>query len=95
MNALTTRALSLTRMVILTLAPFLPTAALPATNATANSDWISIGVPSNIFLGTAGVFYMTGTDMGSCTSTTPTYFRVNTSANHWKELYSLFLYSHA
>ena len=64
-------------------------------NATGNGQFISIGVPSFVHLGTNGDFYLNGTDQGMCTSLSPTYFRFDTSQLHWKEVYALLLYAAA
>ena len=62
------------------------------TNATGPGQWISIGVPSNIWLGTSGALYLRGTDTGTCQSVLPSYFRFDTSQPRWKEMYALLLY---
>jgi hypothetical protein len=95
MNAGTGQLLSFACRMALWAGLWAPLAALPATNAANNGDWISVGVPNNMFVGSAGHFYMTGNDMGSCAATKPTYLRANMTATYWKELYTLFLYSHS
>jgi hypothetical protein len=65
------------------------------TNATQNGDWISVGVPADMFVGSAGDFFLVGNDMGSCASTVPAYIRSDMNQQHWKELYAFFLYAHA
>jgi hypothetical protein len=64
-------------------------------NATGTGQWISIGVPTDVFLGTNGQFYLRGSDIGSCQSVLPTYFRIDTSQPKWKEMYALLLYTAA
>jgi hypothetical protein len=64
-------------------------------NATGNGQFLSIGVPSYVHLGTNGDFYLQGTDQGTCQSLQPTYFRIDTSQAHWKEMWALLLYSSA
>jgi hypothetical protein len=48
-----------------------------------------------MWLGTEGSFYMTASDQGACSGTTPTYFRVDTSEDHRKEFYAMILYAAA
>ncbi len=64
-----------------------------ALDANNNGGWISLGVPVFMHLGTDGTFYLNGSDQGSCGGVRPTYFRVDTSAAHWKEFYALVLLS--
>jgi hypothetical protein len=64
-------------------------------NATGTGQWISIGVPSDVWLGTNGQFYLRGTDTGTCQSVLPSYFRIDTSQPKWKEMYALLLYTAA
>jgi hypothetical protein len=73
----------------------IPLTTHATTNATANGQWISLGVPTNVYMGTTGSFYLTGDDMGSCGSTTPNYVRVDTSQSHWKDFYALILFAAA
>ena len=65
------------------------------TNATQNGGWISVGVPADMFVGSAGHFYLVGNDMGSCASTAPTYIRSDMNQPRWKELYAFILYASA
>lgn len=60
-------------------------------NATGNGDWISVGVPTRMNVGSTGYFYLAGNDHGSCGGTAATYFRSNMSNAYWKELYALFI----
>jgi len=69
--------------------------SLATVNATGPGQWISIGVPSDVWLGTNGSFYLRGTDTGSCQSVLPSYFRIDTSQPKWKEMYALLLYTAA
>lgn len=62
-----------------------------ALDAAANGNWISLGVPSYLHMGTDGRFFVNGTDQGSCAAVRPQYFRVDTSAQHWKEFYAWLL----
>lgn len=68
-------------------------------NASGTGQWISIGVPTYVHLGTNGGtngdFYMNGSDQGSCQSVTPSHFRFDMSQPHWKEMYALLLYAAA
>lgn len=62
-----------------------------ALDASVNGEWISLGAPSYLHMGTDGEFYLNGTDQGSCAGVRPQYFRVDTSAPHWKEFYAWLL----
>jgi hypothetical protein len=73
----------------------LSVAANATTNAGSNGQWISIGVPTRINVGSAGFFYLTGNDHGTCASTLPTYFRSDMSKTYWKEFYAMVLFAHA
>jgi hypothetical protein len=42
-------------------------------------------------MGTNGAFYLNGDNEGTCAGVKPTYFRVDTSAPHWKEFYTWIL----
>lgn len=64
-------------------------------DAPADGEWISFGVPTRLNVGTQGHFYMLGSDQGACNGTTPTYFRVDMSKDHWKEFYAMVLYASA
>ncbi len=64
-------------------------------NATANGQFISIGVPAFVHMGTNGDFYLNGTDQGMCQNLSPAYFRFDTSQLRWKEMYALLLYAAA
>lgn len=64
-------------------------------NATGNGQFISIGVPVFVHMGTNGDFYLNGSDQGMCQSLSPTYFRFDTSQPRWKEMYALLLYAAA
>ena len=62
-------------------------------NASGTGQWISIGVPSFVHLGTNGDIYLNGTDQGMCQSVLPSHFRFDTAQAHWKEMYALLLYA--
>lgn len=64
-------------------------------NATGTGQWISIGVPTQVHLGTNGDLYLNGSDQGSCQSVPSGFFRFDTSQPHWKEMYALILYAAA
>lgn len=64
-------------------------------NASGTGQWISIGVPIEVYLGTNGDFFLRGSDEGSCQSVQPSYFRFDTSQPKWKEMYALLLYAAA
>jgi hypothetical protein len=67
--------------------------ALPAhaLDAAADGDWISLGRPKQIHMGTNGTFYLNGSNQGNCAGVRPQYFRVDMSAPHWKEFYAWML----
>lgn len=62
-----------------------------ALDAPADDHWISLGRPSQFHMGTNGTFYLNGPNQGSCAGVRPQYFRVDTSAPHWKEFYAWLL----
>lgn len=62
-------------------------------HATANGQFISIGVPASVHMGTNGDFFLNGTDLGMCQSLYPSYVRFDTSQPRWKEMYALLLYA--
>jgi hypothetical protein len=82
-----------TRLVLMAAMMIGSTDAGATVNATANGQFMSIGVPSIVHQGTNGDFYLQGTDQGMCQSLMPTYFRFDTSRPHWKEMYALLLYA--
>lgn len=82
-------------VLLIPLLLLMPCILQATTNATANGQWISIGIPKDLYVGSGGQFVMTGTDMGSCAGLVPTYFLSSMSATYWKDLYTLILYSHA
>lgn len=59
-----------------------------ALDANGNGQWISIGVPNYMHMGTDGAFYLNGTNQGRCNGAEPRYFRVDMKAPHFKEFYS-------
>lgn len=61
-------------------------------DASEEGDWISIGVPKRLHLGTDGLFYIDGKSHGKCAGTKPNYFRMDMSKPHFKEFYSWMLY---
>ena len=60
-------------------------------NATAAGQWISIGIPSRMNVGTTGQFYLIGNDHGTCAGQPVTYFRFDMNGTRWKEVYALLL----
>lgn len=69
--------------------------SVATVNATANGQFISIGVPAFVHLGTNGDFYLNGSDQGMCQSLSPSYFRFDTAQPRWKDMYALLLYAAA
>ena len=62
-----------------------------AMDANTNGEWISLGVPSFVHMGTTGDFYLNGTNQGMCANVAPQYFRLDMSASNFKEFYSWLL----
>lgn len=66
-----------------------------ALDAQKKGDWISVGAPESFHQGTEGVLYLHGDNHGACAGVTPSYIRLNMDHSHFKEFYSLLLYTAA
>lgn len=64
-------------------------------NASGPGEWISLGYPTRMYVGTEGDFYIIGSDMGTCAATRPTYIRASMNDPKFKEFYALLLYAAA
>ncbi|CCO47440.1 hypothetical protein VIBNISOn1_30134 [Vibrio nigripulchritudo SOn1] len=62
-----------------------------AINANSNGEWIRLGVPSYVHIGTDGRFFLNGTSQGSCANKRPTYFRMDMNKPHFEKTYSWLL----
>ena len=60
-------------------------------DATSNGNWISLGAPSYIHMGTDGRFYLNGTNQGSCSGVRPNYFRMDMNDPQFNNMYSWIL----
>ncbi|USD32802.1 MULTISPECIES: hypothetical protein [Vibrio] len=60
-----------------------------AINASKNGDWIAMGVPQYVHVGTQGVFLINGNGThGTCAGQTPRYFSFDMNAPHFYAMYS-------
>lgn len=58
-------------------------------DAAKDGDWITMGVPTRIHMGTDGRFFINGTNShGACGGVTPSYFRLDMDAPHFYAMYS-------
>ncbi len=62
-----------------------------AIDLNETRGWITVGIPNYIHIGTQGEFYLNGTNHGTCSGVQPRYFRVDTSAPHFKEFWAWLL----
>jgi hypothetical protein len=60
--------------------------------ALADAQWMNVGVPTQVWLGTNGDFFMKGSENDTCNVVSPSYYRVDTNAQHWKDFWGFILY---
>lgn len=86
---------SLCCAAIIALGVMTPSVVNATRNGNANGDWISMGIPTRINVGSTGLFYMSGNDHGTCGSTATTYLRSDPSKPYFKEFYAMIVLAQA